>query len=121
VGEECHVTGSGFSLRDPCGGKCLELWTVQCPDGSAVQPAMCADNEGCAPGGCPAGQACYSFDDPFEEISYCVPLQACAVPPATADAVRAWELAAQQRAREQRERFGKLKRATEPAAAPSAN
>lgn len=113
VGEACRLTGSGFSMRDPCRDKCLALWDVQCPDGSIVQPAVCSGKRSCAPGDCPSGQACYSFDDPFDEVTYCVPARVC-VGIATPEALRAWELAAQERARATREKFGKTKRATKP-------
>jgi hypothetical protein len=114
AGEDCRIAGSGFTARDPCASKCLQYWTVHCPDGTDVQPAICAGAKGCTPGSCPAGQACYGFDDPFEEVTYCVPVAACPVAPADAAALRAWELESERAARARRQEFGKTRRAPEP-------
>ncbi len=79
VGSTCNITGSGFTSHDECSTQCLSRWRVNCPDGSNLLPQVCAGQETCAPGSCPDGQACYTFDDPFEERSYCVPDNVCGV------------------------------------------
>jgi hypothetical protein len=78
AGAPCTTEGSGFSLSSPCATKCLDLWKVRCPGGAIVSPQLCAGEEGCTPGSCPDGQACYHFEDPFEVRAYCVPVSACA-------------------------------------------
>jgi hypothetical protein len=90
AGTPCSITGSGFTASHDCATKCLSRWSVNCPDGSRVQPAVCAGEEGCKPGDCPDGQICYHFDDPFEVQSYCIPDTVCRA--ATDAAARArWE------------------------------
>lgn len=93
VGEQCKLTTGtmGFGFDDPCTTKCLELETVTCADGSTVRKAVCAGKEGCNPGSCPDGQACYSFEDPFDKEFFCIPDDICDAPPATADERLAWE------------------------------
>lgn len=77
AGSPCAFQGDGFFSRHDCATQCLERWSVRCPDGSSLRPAVCAGREGCTPGSCPDGQVCYSFDDPFEERSYCIPDNVC--------------------------------------------
>ena len=103
AGAACTVRGSGFSLRDSCQSKCLALWSVRCPGAEPVRPAVCAGAKGCTPGSCPQGQACYAFEDPFDDIRYCVPVSVCAVPLDEA-ATRRWEADAAARAAALRER-----------------
>lgn len=90
AGSPCSIEGSGFTASHDCATKCLSRWAVNCPDGSRVLPAVCAGAEGCAPGGCPEGQVCYHFDDPFELRSYCIPDTVCGARP-DADARARWE------------------------------
>lgn len=104
AGAPCRSSGAGFSLRDPCRTRCLDLWTVTCPDGRTVRPPVCAGAAGCIPGQCPAGQACYHFDDPFEVRAYCLPVDVCPGAPA-GPALAAWERASELRAAEARERY----------------
>lgn len=90
AGTPCSIKGSGFTASHDCATKCLSLWSVNCPDGSRVVPGVCAGDDGCEPGGCPDGQVCYHFDDPFETLSYCIPDTVCgAAPDAAARAI--WE------------------------------
>ncbi|TAK53884.1 MAG: hypothetical protein EPO25_09070 [Gammaproteobacteria bacterium] len=77
AGAPCAIRGSGFTSSHDCATKCLALWSVNCPDGSSVQPGVCAGRRGCEAGSCPEGQYCYHFDDPFEERSYCIPDTVC--------------------------------------------
>lgn len=77
AGTACQITGSGFTASHDCATKCLSRWTVNCPDGTRVTPAVCAGASGCEPGGCPSGQVCYHFDDPFDVVSYCIPDDVC--------------------------------------------
>jgi hypothetical protein len=97
IGTPCEITGSGFTASHNCASKCLSRWTLTCPDGSAIQPKVCAGQSDCAPGGCPQGQACYHFDDAFDEVSYCVPADICGAA-VSEQAVRAWEIASDQSA-----------------------
>lgn len=90
AGSPCSISGSGFTASHGCATKCLSRWAINCPDGSSVTPGVCAGREGCTPGSCPEGQACYTFDDPIEERSYCVPETVCGAP-MTADARQRWE------------------------------
>lgn len=89
VGTPCSIEGSGFTASHDCATKCLARWKLTCPGGNTVTPAICAGREGCSPGSCPAGQACYTFDDPFDERSYCVPDNVCGALPTTA--LMQWE------------------------------
>jgi hypothetical protein len=106
VGSACAIEGSGFTARDVCSTQCLSRWTVQCPEGDAVMPQVCAGRASCQVGGCPDGQACYHFDDPFAEVSYCIPDNVCGAAPAP-DARLRWERSARDRAAEVRARFGR--------------
>ena len=121
VGETCKLKPGalGFGFDDPCRSKCLELEDVICPDGSTVRRAVCAGAEGCQPGSCPAGQLCYSFEDPFEEDFYCIPDDICGAPPA-ADLRLAWESASRERSEALRAKFQRLKdhRAGNPTSTP---
>jgi hypothetical protein len=90
AGAACTAKGSGFSLRDSCDTRCLSLSSVVCPDASRVSPAVCAGRKGCKPGTCPADQVCYAFEDPENEISYCLPANVCAAVPDPEMRVR-WE------------------------------
>ena len=90
AGSPCSITGSGFTSSHDCATKCLSRWAVNCPDGSRVTPGVCAGREGCTPGSCPNGLACYTFDDPFEDRSYCLPDTVCGAP-MSADARLRWE------------------------------
>lgn len=108
AGSPCSITGSGFTSSHDCSTKCLSRWAVNCPDGSGVTPGVCAGREGCEPGSCPQGQACYAFDDPFEDRSYCLPDNVCGQTLSDADRQR-WEqdsftAAAAMRARYDRKR-----------------
>lgn len=103
IGTACQISGSGFHAKDPCANKCLSRWAVNCPDGSRLTPNVCTGKKDCTPGSCPQGQACYSFDDPFDERSYCIPESACGSPLSAGQRLR-WEedsanTAAQMRAR----------------------
>ncbi len=77
VGTECEISGSGFHAKDPCAHQCLSRWSVNCPNDLRISPKVCTGKAGCTPGSCGPGLACYSFDDPFEERSYCVPDKLC--------------------------------------------
>lgn len=90
AGSPCSITGDGFTARHNCATKCLSRWTVNCPDGSKLTPNVCAGRQDCTPGSCPENQACYSFDDPFEKQSYCVPDTVCGAPMTPAARAR-WE------------------------------
>ena len=90
AGSPCSISGSGFSASHDCATKCLSRWAVNCPDGSRITPGVCAGRKDCNPGSCPDGQACYAFDDPFEERSYCLPENVCGAP-LSADARLRWE------------------------------
>jgi hypothetical protein len=94
IGEPCELTSGalGFGFDDPCKTRCLQLQDVRCADGSTVRKAVCAGREGCEPGGCPEGQACYSFEDPFEEEFFCIPDDLCGGAPSTAEETLLWEL-----------------------------
>lgn len=107
VGEPCELTSGalGFGFDDPCASKCLQLSTVTCADGSTARQAVCAGRRGCDPGGCPAGQVCYSFEDPFEVEDFCIPAQICGTPPASSAEALAWERASRERAEALREKF----------------
>jgi len=74
VGDVCTTTGSGFSLRDPCRTICLSLWHITCPDGTVVNPHVCAGRQGCLDGQCPPGQVCYRTN---VDRSFCVPDDIC--------------------------------------------
>jgi len=89
VGSPCNIRGSGFTASHNCSNRCLFYQKIQCPDGSEITPEVCSGNQGCVPGGCPSGQACYHEDDPFEERSYCVPADICGELPESA--LRDWE------------------------------
>lgn len=102
AGTACSIAGSGFTSSHDCATKCLALWAVNCPDNTSVMPAVCAGRRGCSPGSCPDGQVCYTFDDPFDERSYCVPDTVCGAPP-PAQARRRWELESASRAAASRE------------------
>ncbi|XOV90246.1 MAG: hypothetical protein ACFHX7_10265 [Pseudomonadota bacterium] len=103
VGSDCRITGSGFTARDECSTQCLSRWRVNCPDGSNLMPQVCAGQATCSPGSCPEGQACYTFDDPFEKRSYCVPDQVCG--PLDPAERRQWEQDAAALAAASRERM----------------
>lgn len=127
AGTACSITGSGFTASHDCATKCLSRWSVNCPDGTRVQPAVCAGKEGCSPGGCPDGHACYHFDDPFELRSYCIPDTVCGPAPDAATRAR-WEqdamavaaaMRAEYEARQQR-RSGTPTATAEPAPEPPA-
>lgn len=109
VGTPCKIVGSGFSARDSCASKCLSYWQVTCPDGREKLPGICAGQRSCSPGGCPNGQACYSFNDPFDEVSYCVPGNLCG-DTLSAREIRAWEEESAAKAEETRAYYDKKKR-----------
>jgi hypothetical protein len=90
AGAPCAFKGDGFQSRHNCATQCLARWDVRCPDGSDLRPAVCAGRKGCTPGSCPDGQVCYSFDDPFEEVSYCIPDNVCGAA-TSIDLLRRWE------------------------------
>ena len=115
VGEPCQITGSGFHARDPCRSKCLSRWAVTCPDGRDTVLEICAGESGCTPGSCASGQACYTFNDPFEERSYCLPDNACGQ--VSAESVVLWERTSQDRAAATRAKYQqkKSRRTTSPA------
>jgi hypothetical protein len=105
AGAPCRTTGSGFTLQSPCRSKCLDLWSVVCPNGERVSPEVCAGVENCSVGDCPEGQICYHFDDPIEVQAYCVPVSVCTDAQRAAGDGHAWEVQAEARARETRLRF----------------
>jgi hypothetical protein len=76
VGDDCEVTGDGFTRRDPCQEQCVDR-AVVCPDGSeAPAPDQCA-GEVCGEGGdCPDGQICVQIDS-FVENSRCMLAAVC--------------------------------------------
>lgn len=90
VGTPCAFTGDGFQSRHNCATQCLARWDVQCSDGRELQPAVCAGRADCTPGSCPDGQVCYSFDDSFEERSYCLPDNVCGAT-TSIDLLQRWE------------------------------
>ena len=102
VGESCEIVGSGFHASDECADKCLSRWTVTCPDGVDISPKVCAGQQGCNPGGCPDGQVCYHFNDPFDKVSYCVPTTLCGK--YESSKLSRWELESRRRAEETRAR-----------------
>ncbi len=77
VGEPCETKGSGFTASHSCKTKCIDRWGVRCPSDQIVRPGVCAGESECEVGQCPAGQACYHFDDPIEDRSYCLPSDVC--------------------------------------------
>ena len=89
-GAPCEIVGSGFTARDACRHRCLSRWQLTCPDGERITPGICTGAFDCEPGSCPAGQLCYSDDDPFEDRSFCVPAEVCG--PLDAEAIRRFEL-----------------------------
>lgn len=101
IGAACEITGSGFTAKHNCRVKCLYYNDVQCPDGSTLKPQMCSGASNCNPGSCPDGQICYSYDDPFEKESYCVPATLCGEQ--TDAALAAWERESRRRADATRE------------------
>ena len=56
-------------------------------------------------GSCPEGQACYSFEDPFEEEFFCIPDDICGASLATANERLAWERASRERSEALRAKF----------------
>jgi hypothetical protein len=94
---------------------------VTCPDGTTIRRAVCSGREGCDPGSCPAGQACYSFEDPFDEDFYCITADFCGAAPATEEALLAWEIESRQRSDALRTQFKeRMDRRTGKASAPAA-
>jgi len=77
IGTACGITGSGFHASDPCRHQCLQYRTVSCPDGTSLRPQFCSGRSGCEPGSCPAGQFCFTIDDPFNGESFCLPDTTC--------------------------------------------
>ncbi len=77
AGQPCEMSGSGFTMSDNCRHKCLALTTIVCPDESRDRPALCSGPVGCNPGSCGNGEVCYTVNDPFEEVSFCIPAQVC--------------------------------------------
>ena len=79
VGDECEVTGDGFTRKDPCAALseniCLN-WAITCPDGREITPNECAGAVCGADGACPDGQACVQIDA-FPENSRCVKADLC--------------------------------------------
>lgn len=110
AGAPCTIEGSGFTARDPCANKCLERWTITCPGNRDVHASLCSGRETCEPGSCPEGQACYSFNDPFDVVSYCVPLEACFQDSIPRNEIFAWEAGSFERSAATREHFDKKKR-----------
>jgi len=108
AGTPCEITGSGFTARHDCRSKCLSRWTVYCSDETKIMPKMCAGEEGCAPGNCPSGQFCYHFDDPFNEVSYCLPDNVCGTPPDAAG-IKLWERRSVERAAATRARYDRIR------------
>lgn len=106
AGSVCAIEDSGFTARDACASQCLDRWAVTCPDGEVVKPKVCAGRQSCQVGGCPNGQACYHFDDPFNEVSYCIPDTVCGAAPSPANRAL-WERSARDRAADTRARFRK--------------
>jgi len=96
IGAACKITGSGFTAKHNCRVKCLYYNDVQCPDASSFKPQICSGASDCDPGSCPDGQACYSYEDPFEKKSYCVPANICGEQPD--ETLTAWELDSRRRA-----------------------
>jgi hypothetical protein len=115
VGHPCARRGDSFLARDNCISKCLQLWTVICPNEDSIHPSVCAGRKGCDVGGCPDGQACYHFDDPFDVVAYCIPAELCLGASSSADALRDWETRAEERAAATRDRFSRIRR--QPSAA----
>lgn len=103
VGTACTIEGSGFTARHPCASKCLSRWNVRCPNGDVVQPQICAGKSDCQPGSCPTGQVCYHFEDPFDDVSYCLPKTVCGRPLNQQEA-RNWERHSEERASQLRQR-----------------
>lgn len=114
AGVACEITGSGFTARHDCRSKCLSRWTVYCLDEARIMPKMCAGKEDCAPGSCPSGQFCYHFDDPFNEVSYCLPDNVCGTSPDAAG-VELWERRSLERAAAMRARYKRNRPAKESA------
>ena len=98
AGHPCAIVGDGFHASDPCRHRCLSRWSVVCPDGEAVIPGVCSGAFGCRPGSCPAGQACYHDNDPFDDRSYCLPADVCGVQ--ADDTLGRWERQTQARQEE---------------------
>lgn len=122
VGEPCQLASGalGFGFDDPCKTKCLELSDVTCPDGAKVRKPVCAGDEGCSPGSCASGQACYSFEDPIETYFYCVPDDLCGTPLPDEDRL-AWEQEARKRSDRVRAEFAdRARRRTGKTTAPAA-
>jgi len=74
-GEACTVTGDGFTRKDSCGTTCIN-WAITCPDGSQVEPNVCAGDY-CADGGvCPDGFHCLVVDS-VPDNARCLPVDSC--------------------------------------------
>jgi len=100
IGTPCSITGSGFTASHDCSEKCLYYNSIRCPDGQTLEPKICSGASGCKPGSCPDGQVCYSYDDPFEEQSYCIPASLCGS--LSGDELENWETDASMRAAQKR-------------------
>ncbi len=101
MGQPCEIVGSGFTASHDCRYKCLSLTNVLCPDGNRLKPKLCTGPLQCQPGTCPNGSVCYAVDDPFDEVSYCVPETTC--PGVNQDELNSWERRSFERATQTRQ------------------
>lgn len=99
-GTPCETVGSGFTASHDCRHKCLSRTAIVCPDESRTLPKLCSGQLGCAPGGCEEGEVCYSVNDPFEQVSFCIPESVCG--PMNPQEKTAWEVFSQQLAAQSR-------------------
>ena len=100
TGAPCEIVGSGFTASHDCRHKCLSRTAIVCPNDARVLPKVCSGVAGCEPGGCGEGEVCYTVNDPFEDVSYCIPELVCEFKDAREKS--AWELFSQQLATQSR-------------------
>ncbi len=112
AGTPCAIRGSGFTAKHDCQEKCLSRQKVHCPDGTGILPKACSGEQGCMPGSCPDGQACYHIDDPFDVRSLCVMADTCGA--LTREQVAEWELSSAERAAAIRAKYRKSKAPEKP-------
>ena len=94
MGAPCEITGSGFTASHDCRHKCLSRTAIVCPDETKTSPKLCSGVSGCQPGECGDGEICYTVNDPFEQVSYCIPDTVCGL--SSVGEKKAWEAFANQ-------------------------
>lgn len=76
-GTPCETTGSGFTASHNCQHRCLSRTSIFCPSKERILPKVCSGAPDCEPGSCPQGEVCYTINDAFEDVSYCIPETVC--------------------------------------------